>query len=72
MPNPHPLRYAVRRGIEETASVVKFIVVGIVRLAQGRVSLSSVGGPITIYDVAGEAGAKGPDVLRLGDGRSSR
>ncbi len=27
-----------------------------------------VSGPITIYDIAGQAGAKGPDVLRLGDG----
>ena len=36
--------------------------------SQGRVSLSSVSGPITIYDIAGQAGAKGTRVLRLGDG----
>jgi regulator of sigma E protease len=60
VPNPHPLIYAIRRGIGETRSVVKFIFVGLVRLAQGRVSLSSVGGPITLYDIAGQAGARGP------------
>lgn len=59
VPNPHPLLYAVRRGVEETVSVVGFITVGLVRLVQGRVSLSSVSGPITIYDIAGQAGAKG-------------
>jgi regulator of sigma E protease len=51
--------YALSRGIGETKSVVKFILVGLVRLAQGRVSLSTVGGPITLYDIAGQAGARG-------------
>src|SRR5439155_24853170 len=59
VPNPHPLLYAVRRGVEETGSVIKFIGVGFVRILQGRVSLSTVSGPITIYDIAGQAGAKG-------------
>jgi regulator of sigma E protease len=61
VPNPHPLAYALRRGVEETRSVIKFISVGLVRLVQGRVSLSSVSGPITLYDIAGQAGAKGPE-----------
>jgi regulator of sigma E protease len=59
VPNPHPVIYAVRRGCEETLSAIKFIVVGFVRIAQGRVSLATVSGPITLYDVAGDAGAKG-------------
>lgn len=59
VPNPHPLIHAVRRGVEETVSAVKFIVVGFVRIAQGRVSVAAVSGPITLYDVAGDAGAKG-------------
>jgi regulator of sigma E protease len=59
VPNPHPLGYALRRGIEETLSVVKFISVGLLRLAEGRMSLSSLSGPITIYDIAGQAGARG-------------
>ncbi len=57
--NPNLLLYAVRRGVEETGSVVKYIVVGFVRLATGRISLATVSGPITMYDIAGEAGAKG-------------
>jgi len=59
VPNPSPLTYAIRRGFEETSSVVKFIGVGFLRILQGRVSLSSVSGPITMYDIAGQAGAKG-------------
>jgi regulator of sigma E protease len=59
VPNPSLVTYAIRRGFEETTSVIKFIAVGFVRILQGRVSLSSVSGPITIYDVAGQAGAKG-------------
>ncbi|HLK36802.1 MAG TPA: RIP metalloprotease RseP [Polyangiaceae bacterium] len=60
VPNPHLLGYAIRRGVEETSSVIKFISVGLLRLVQGRVSLSSVSGPITMYDIAGQAGARGP------------
>ncbi len=59
VPNPHPLGNAVRRGVEETLSVIKFTSVGLLRLFQGRVSLSSVSGPITMYDIAGQAGARG-------------
>ncbi len=59
VPNPHPLVYALRRGLEETGRAIHFISVGFVRILQGRVSLASVGGPITLYDVAGDAGSKG-------------
>jgi regulator of sigma E protease len=59
VPNPHRLLYALRRGVEETASVIKFISVGMLRLVEGRVPLSSVSGPITMYDIAGQAGARG-------------
>jgi regulator of sigma E protease len=59
VPNPSPLSYAIRGGFEETGRVIKFIVVGLVRIVQGKVGLSSVSGPITLYDVAGQAGAKG-------------
>lgn len=59
VPNPHPILYGMRRGVEETVNAIKFIVVGFVRIAQGRVSLATVSGPITLYDVAGDAGAKG-------------
>jgi regulator of sigma E protease len=53
------VRYAVGRGLEETKNAIKFIAVGFLRLAQGRVSIATVSGPITLYDVAGDAGAKG-------------
>jgi regulator of sigma E protease len=59
--NPQPIRYALRSAFEETADVMRFIGVGILRLVEGRISLSSLSGPITIYDVAGEAGARGTD-----------
>ncbi len=59
VPNPHPVLYALTRGALETKNAIKFIVVGFVRILQGRVSLAAVSGPITLYDVAGDAGAKG-------------
>jgi regulator of sigma E protease len=59
VPNPNRFFYAIGRGVEETVSVVQFIGVGFLRILQGRVSLSSVSGPITMYDIAGQAGAKG-------------
>lgn len=59
VPNPHPTLYAIQRGFQETGRAIEFIIVGFVRIVQGRVSLASVSGPITLYDVAGDAGAKG-------------
>ena len=59
VPNPHPVLYAVKHGFEETENAIKFIVVGFLRIVQGRVSIATVSGPITLYDVAGDAGAKG-------------
>jgi regulator of sigma E protease len=59
VPNPHPLVGAIRRAVEETGSVIKFISIGMLRLAQGRISLSTVSGPITMYDIAGQAAAQG-------------
>ncbi len=58
--DPHAVRFAFRSALEETYDVVRFIVVGIVRIVQGKVSLSTLAGPITVYDVLGEEGAKGP------------
>lgn len=59
VPNENRLFYALRKGFEETLAVVRFIGVGFLRVTQGRVSLATVSGPITLYDVAGQAGAKG-------------
>ncbi len=59
--NPAPVRWAARNALEETRDVMRFTSVGIVRLMQGRLSISSLSGPLTIYEVAGNEGAKGTD-----------
>ena len=59
--HPMPIRYAFTKAIEETTNVTRFVMLGLVRLVQGRVSLSSLSGPITIFQVAGEEGRKGTD-----------
>jgi regulator of sigma E protease len=59
--HPSPVSYAFSKAVQETTDVTRFIVVGIVRLFQGRLSLDSLSGPMTIYEVAGEEGRKGPD-----------
>jgi len=58
--NNHLITYSIGRGFSETWSAMRFVVTSLVRLLQGRVSFSQVSGPITLYDIAGEAGAKGP------------
>jgi regulator of sigma E protease len=57
---PSLFRHALPEAVDETIDVIRFIVVGIVRIGQGRLSLSTIGGPITVYDVIGQEGAKGP------------
>lgn len=59
--HPAPFRYALSKAVEETVDVTRFTLVSIVRLIQGRMSLKTLSGPITIYEVAGEEGRKGPD-----------
>jgi regulator of sigma E protease len=56
-----PLSYAFEKALEQTADVTHFVMVSIVRLIEGRISLKSLSGPITIYEVAGEEGRKGAD-----------
>ena len=59
--HPAPIRYALTKAVEETVSVTRFIVTTLGKMLQGRVSLDSLSGPITIYEVAGEEGRKGTD-----------
>jgi regulator of sigma E protease len=59
--HPAPIRYALEKAVEETISVTRFTLVCIVRLLQGRLSLDSLSGPITIFQIAGEEGRKGTD-----------
>jgi regulator of sigma E protease len=59
--HPSPVRYAMTKAVAETVDVTRFILVAFVRIVQGRLSLDSLSGPITIYEVAGEEGRKGAD-----------
>lgn len=59
--HPNPWRYALSKAIEETIDVTRFTLMGMRRLIEGRLSLDSLSGPITIYEVAGEEGRKGTD-----------
>ena len=59
VPDPSPLVHAMGRSVEETERAVHLTMLTFERLLQGRLRLSSVSGPITIYDMAGRAGAKG-------------
>jgi regulator of sigma E protease len=57
--SPRSIRHALTAAVEETFDVIRFILVGILRIIQGKVSLSTLGGPITVYDVVGAESAKG-------------
>jgi regulator of sigma E protease len=59
VPNPHPLVYAARESLRATTEVVELTLVSILRLMQGRLSIKSIGGPLTIFDVAGTAARQG-------------
>lgn len=51
--------YAAGEGIGQTAEFSKMIVVGFVRMAQGRIGMDNLGGPIMIGELAAEAGKAG-------------
>lgn len=51
--------YAATQAFDQTADFGKMIVMGFVRMAQGRVSMDNIGGPIMIGELAAEAGKAG-------------
>lgn len=57
--SPHRVWHAFRNALRDTYDVTRVIVVGIVRIVQGKVSLSTLGGPITVYDVVGAESQRG-------------
>ena len=57
--DPHPIWGALQSAVAETGSVVRFLVTGALRLVEGKMTMQAISGPITIYDVAGRAGARG-------------
>jgi len=59
--HPHPYLHAARLSVEKTTEVARFLVVSIVHMAQGKISLSQISGPIAIYEVAGREGARGAE-----------
>ncbi len=56
---PAPVRRAARMAVRETVHVVRFIATSAVNLVQGKLTVRSLSGPLSIYDVAGRAGARG-------------
>ncbi|HEX5658230.1 MAG TPA: RIP metalloprotease RseP [Polyangiales bacterium] len=59
VPNPRPLQYAFDEAWRATTEVVELTATSFVRLFQGRLSMKSIGGPLTIFDAAGEAAREG-------------
>jgi len=60
---PSIWNYALPAAIDETTDVIRFIVAGIQQIAEGELSLSTIGGPITVYDVIMQERQKGPSYL---------
>ena len=60
VPNPAPITYALREAWEGTAEVVELTFLSLIRLFQGQLTLRSIGGPLTIFEVAGSAAREGP------------
>lgn len=64
--NPNPIRWAVRNAVAETSRALSFLSLAIVRVIQGRLPASSVGGPLAIYDATRSTSSDGPGgFLRL-------
>ena len=59
--HPAPVSYALAKAVDKTVDVTRFILDLIAKAAQGRISLDSLSGPITIYEIAGQEGRKGTD-----------
>ncbi len=59
VPNPHTFLYACGRAAEETAEMISLTFTSALRLFQGRAPMTSVGGPLTMYDAAGRAAKDG-------------
>ncbi|MEZ4392866.1 MAG: site-2 protease family protein [Polyangiales bacterium] len=60
VPNPSPVLHAARSAWRETGDVLRFLTTTLVHMVRGRVPMSSVGGPIMIYDVSRSSAGAGP------------
>jgi regulator of sigma E protease len=59
VPNPSPVWGAAVRAWESTGEMVSLTVYSVVRLLQGRLGVETLGGPLMIFDVAGQAAREG-------------
>jgi len=59
--HPSPVRYAFDKAVDRTVRATQSIATAFVRLAQGRLSLGEISGPIAIYEIAGEERRKGTE-----------
>jgi regulator of sigma E protease len=57
--NPSPVAYAVREAVDSTTEMMELTIFSVVRLFQGRLTYKSIGGPLTIFEVAGTAAREG-------------
>lgn len=60
---PSILGYAFPNALDETWDVIRFIVFGFGKIARGELGLSTIGGPITVYDVVVQQRQKGASYL---------
>jgi regulator of sigma E protease len=60
---PSVLNYVLPSAVEETVEVIHFISVGLWKIARGELGLSTLGGPVTVYDVVMQERDKGPGYL---------
>jgi regulator of sigma E protease len=56
---PAPVRRAMSAAVRETGHVIRFIGTAASQLVSGKLTMRALSGPISIYDVAGRAGARG-------------
>ncbi|MBI2895213.1 MAG: RIP metalloprotease RseP [Deltaproteobacteria bacterium] len=59
VPNEDRLAFAARNAFHQTGEVIHFMLTGLLRMAQGRLSFKTVGGPMMLYDIAGQAAERG-------------
>lgn len=66
IPPDNQLAYAVRISLDETRRMVELTLYSLLRLFQGRITVKSIGGPISVYEETGRAARAGAgDYLRL-------
>ncbi|MSP24255.1 MAG: RIP metalloprotease RseP [Myxococcales bacterium] len=60
---PSLLYYALPSALDETITVIRFITRGFAAILEGELSLSTIGGPITVFDVVIEERQRGANYL---------